>query len=324
LAAGTLTGGLRKLVPLFQPLYTLLVEHNREAEHWHCDETRWRVFVKRSDKAGFTWYLWVFATKESIVFVLDPTRAHEVPETHFGDKTEGILNVDRYSAYKAMAQVKAGQLTLAFCWAHVRRDFLAVLTGWPELTDWAWSWVEAIGTLYQRNDQRLAVKEDALAYAEADRRLREQVEQMRQRCDSERAQPTLRLPQRKTLTSLQEHWTGLTVFVEHPEVPLDNNEAERRQRGPVVARKNFYGSGSLWSGRLAAMLFSLFQTLQVWGMDTGKWLTAYLTACAKAGGKPPPDPQGYLPWNMPSQERERLSVAKAKPAEAKPSNANAP
>ena len=132
----------------------------------------------------------------------------------------------------------------------------------------------------------------------------------------ELAQPNLRQPQRKVLNSLVNHWAGLTVFVDHPEVPMDNNEAERRHRGPVVARKNYYGSGALWSGRLAAMLFSLFQTLQLWGMDTGKWLTAYLSACAKAEGKPPPDLPSFLPWNMTSQERERMSVAKLKPPEA--------
>ena len=320
LPTGTIIGGLQKLVPLFQPLYELLVEHNRDEEHWHCDETRWLVFVKRADKAGFAWTLWVFAAKESIVFVLDPTRSHDVPEGHFGADAAGIMNVDRYSAYKAMSQVKAGKLILAFCWAHVRRDFLAVLTGWPELTDWAWSWDEEIGTLYQRNDQRLALPKDKPAYTDADRLLRDQVEQMRQRRDRELAEPKkLRLPQRKALTSLQNHWAGLTVFVDHPEVPMDNNEAERRQRGPVVARKNFYGSGTLWSGRLAAMLFSLFQTLQVWGMDNAKWLTAYLSACAKAGGKPPPDPQHYLPWNMTTHEREALSVAK--PPHSNPINA---
>jgi transposase len=318
LASGTIIGGLQKLVPLFQPLYELLIEHNRGEEHWHCDETRWPVFVKRADKVGFVWMLWVFAAKESIVFVLDPTRSHDVPENHFGDAAEGIINVDRYSAYKAMAQVKAGQIILAFCWAHVRRDFLAVLTGWPELTDWALQWVEEIGTLYQRNDQRLAVTEDASAYAAADRLLRVQIEQMHQRCDRELAEPKLRPPQRKALTSLQNHWAGLTVFVDHPNVPMDNNEAERRQRGPVVGRKNFYGSGALWSGRLAAMLFSLFQTLAVWRMDTGKWLTEYLSACAKMHGQPPPDLQRYLPWNMTAQQREHLSVAKPKSGEAEP------
>jgi transposase len=317
LPAGTITDGLQRIVPLLQPLYERLCEHNRSQEHWHCDETRWRVFVKRPGKANFNWMLWVFAAKGSIVFVLDPTRSHDVPEEYLGPDAEGVMNVDRYSAYKAMAQVKAGQLVLSFCWAHVRRDFLVVFTSWSQLTEWAWSWVEEIGTLYHRNDQRLALTEDAAAHAQADQHLRAQVEQMHQRCQRELAEPDLLPAQRKVLTSLQEHWAGLTVFVEQPEVPMDNNHAERCQRGPVVGRKNFYGSGALWSGRLAAMSFSLFQTIQVWDMDVGKWLTAYLTACAKAGGKPPPDLQAYLPWNMSPQQRADMSQPQAQSPELK-------
>jgi transposase len=316
LAAGTITDGLQKLVPLFQPLYELLVEHNRSEKHWHCDETRWLVFAKRADKAGFAWTLWVFAAKESIVFVLDPTRSHDVPEGHLGDEARGIASVDRYSSYKAMAQVKAGKILLAFCWAHVRRDFLVALISWSELTDWAWAWVEEIGLLYHLNDQRLAVHDDAAKFAAADHLVRAQVEHMRERRDTQLSQPTLRQPQRKVLNSLVNHWAGLTLFVDHPHVPLDNNTAERCHRGPVVGRKNFYGSGALWSGRLAAMLFSLFQTIQAWGMDVGKWLTAYLGACAKARGQPPPDPQRYLPWNMTPQERQSLSLAQPKPPDS--------
>src|SRR4029077_19023955 len=100
LAAGTITAGLQKLVPLFEPLYKQLVEHNRAEDNWHSDETPWFVFEKQADKVGFQWMLWVFAAKESIVFVLDPTRSHDVPEKHFGDAAAGIANVDRYSAYK--------------------------------------------------------------------------------------------------------------------------------------------------------------------------------------------------------------------------------
>ena len=242
LPAGTITDGLQKLLPLFAPLYDAIVERNRQADHWHADETRWLVFVPRDDKAGFAWTLWVFAAKDTVVYVLDPTRAHDVPEQHL-DGAAGILNVDRYSAYKAMAQVKAGTIVLAFCWAHVRRDFLAVLTGWPELTDWACTWIADIALLYQRNNQRLDQERNTPAFAEAERQLRQHVAHLEQRRDQELAQPTLRQPQRKVLTSLQKHWPGLTLFVEQPHVPLDNNEAERRVRGPVVARKNFYGSG---------------------------------------------------------------------------------
>ena len=313
LPSGTIIGGLQKLVPLFEPLYRLLVEHNRRAGHWHCDETRWPVFVKRPDKAGFAWNLWVFAAADSVVFVLDPTRAHEVPEGYFGWGNDGILSVDRYSAYKAMRQVKDGELQLAFCWAHVRRDFLEILTGWHELTDWAWSWVEMIGELYYHNNQRRAVLDDPAAYALADHALRQHVDQMRQRCTDERAQPNLRLPQSQALNSLHNHWEGLTLFVDHPHVPLDNNTAERAHRGPVLGRKNFYGSGSLGSGRLAAMLFSLFQTIRLWQMDVRAWLSAYLSAWARSGGQLPAELHRYLPWNMSDECRQEMRLPKTKP-----------
>jgi len=44
---------------------------------------------------------------------------------------------------------------LAFCWAHVRRDFVGVGKGWPELTPWALCWLRRIHDLYQVNRERL-------------------------------------------------------------------------------------------------------------------------------------------------------------------------
>jgi len=43
----------------------------------------------------------------------------------------------------------------------------------------------------------------------------------------------------------------LTVFVDHPQVPMDNSEAERQLRGPAMGRKNYWGSGAVWAGELA-------------------------------------------------------------------------
>ena len=103
--------------------------------------------------------------------------------------------------------------------------------------------------------------------------------------DDERAQPEWHPARRRVLESLHHHWSGLTIFVEHPEVPRDNNTAERSERGPVLGRKNSSGSGAVWSGRLAALLFSLFQTLALGGLNPRVWLTASLTACAESGGQ---------------------------------------
>ena len=82
---------------------------------------------------------------------------------------------------------------------------------------------------------------------------------------------------------------------------MDNNRTERTQRGPVVGRKNYYGSGALWSGKLAAMLFSVFSTLKLHGINPRQWLTRYLDACAAAGGKAPENVADFLPWNMSEQ-----------------------
>ena len=309
LALGTVTDGLQRLVPLFEPVYEALAAHSRRQPLWHGDETRWLVFATVEGKVGFRWYLWVFHAAEVVVFVLAQGRAHEVPQEYLGPEAAGILVVDRYKAYQAMAQVKQGLIVLAFCWAHVRRDFVAVARSWPEQEGWALGWVERIGEVYRLNDARCAVREEAGAFADADARLRAAVTALGVQGEAELADPQLHPARRKVLESLGDHWTGLTVFVEHPEVPMDNNTAERTQRGVVVGRKNYYGSGAVWSGQLAAMLFSLLQTLCLWQLNPRAWLTAYLTACAEAGGAAPADVERFLPWNLSAEQRRCWSLA---------------
>jgi transposase len=239
LSLGTLTDGLHRLTPLFEPVYQQLIAQNQRQQHWHADETRWLVFATVEGKVGYRWFLWVFHSEQVVVFVLSSGRAHDVPEEHLGPVQEGILSVDRYAAYQAMKQVKDGLIVLAFCWAHVRRDFLEVARSWPTEEDWALGWVGRIGQLYQDNAARLrALEHKPAAFAAADGQLRQRVEQMAAQAQQELADPQLHPARKGVLASLQEHWDGLTVFVEHPEVPMDNNAAERAERGPVVLRKN--------------------------------------------------------------------------------------
>lgn len=315
LSLGTLTDGLKRLAPLFEPVYEALIEHNRRQAHWHADETRWLVFATVEGKVGYRWVLWVFHSPEAVVFVLDQRRAHDVPEGHLGPVEEGILSVDRYSAYKAMSQVKDGTVVLAFCWAHVRRDFLGVAKSWPTEEAWALDWVGRIGRLYQANRARREARGHPEAFALARERLREQVDQIRRQAETELAEEEIHPARRQVLASLQEHWSGLTVFVDHPEVPMDNNPAERVLRGPVIGRKNYRGSGASWSGELAAMLFSVFQTLCLWELNPRRWLEAYLGACASAGGKAPAELGEFLPWRMGQSRRQEWSMTNEPPAQ---------
>lgn len=311
ISQGTVTGGLKRLAPLFEPLYEMLIKKNVSEALWHADETRWLVFEEVSGKQGYRWYLWVFRSPSTVVYVLDPSRSASVPEGHFGKDAEGIVVVDRYSAYKAMVLVKEGKLILAFCWAHVRRDFLGVAKDWPKLHEaWGLSWVEKIAKLYRLNRKRLLVQGEPGPFAEADAVLRRAVDQMAEDWHAELDDTDLHPARRKVLESMEAHWSGLTVFVDHPEVAMDNNEAERKIRNPAVGRKDYYGSGSKWSGKLAAMLFSLFQTLLLWHINPKRWLTDYLECCAQNQGQPPENVASFLPWNLSDEQMKKYQMQK--------------
>jgi transposase len=307
-AAGTVAGGLERLEPLFQPLYDALLLRNAAATFAQADETRWMVFVSQDGKVGYRWWLWVFLGEDTVAFRLDPTRSHDVPERHFPADARVVLMVDRYSAYKAMAQVKLGDVVLVFCWAHVRRDFVTVGKGWPEHKAWALAWLGRIRALYRHDRRRRSARADSADFTTADVDLRQTVATMRTQADAELADPKLPTPCRKVLTSLQDHWSGLTRFLDDRRIPLDNNASERRIRGPALGRKNYYGSGSLWSGRLAAALFSLLATLSMAKINVRTWLTWYLNCCAENGGRAPSDITAFLPWEMSVDKRRELAI----------------
>jgi transposase len=306
LAASTVNAGLERLQPLFLPIYQALQERNRLSAYQQADETRWLVFVDKDGKQGHRWWLWVFRGKDTVVYVLDPRRSHDVPEGHFTAGISIVLMVDRLASYKAMAPVKAGLIVLAFCWAHVRRDFISVAKSFPELKPWALVWLKQIRQAYRCNRERLPHL-GTPAFAAADAPLREVMDQMKTTAAAELAEPRLRLPGRKVLLSLQEHWTGLTRFVDDPRIPMDNNASERSLRGAALGRKNYYGSNAEWSGTLAMTLFSVFATLQKWNINPRTWLRWFLDACANAGGKAPSDIQAFLPWNMSETHRQTMS-----------------
>jgi transposase len=297
---GTLTGGLQRIGELLQPVYTRILERSRTAKHWKMDETRWLVFEEVKGKKGYRWWLWVVITDDTVAFLLEPSRSAQVPRDHLGEDPEGIINADRYSVYKALGL----KILVAFCWSHVRRDFIRVRDGYRRLRRWGEAWVTRINELFTLNDERLAVLSDPEAFQEKDRALRDAVDAMAKQRESELEDPDLGKPARKALESLRNHWEGCILFVDHPEIPMDNNESERRLRDPAVGRKNYYGSGSVWSGALTAMCFTIFQTLLKNGIDPKKWFTVYFEACAINNGQAPENIDEFLPWNLSAEQKE--------------------
>jgi len=303
---------LQTLAPLFEPLEQALACKLRSEPHWHADETRWAVFVELAGKVGHRWYLWVFHSCSVVHYVLDESRSADVVQGELAGVERGIISCDRYSAYKKFARLHPG-VVLAFCWAHQRRDFLELANAHPDCSPWAMVWVDAIADLYRLNALRLEVDAASSERAPRQATLQQAVQQMASRLDTALSDPGLAEPPTKVLQSMKAHWTGLTVFVDHPWVPMDNNVAERAVRGPVVGRKNFHGSGAQWSGQLAATMYSLLMTAKLWGLNARTWLSAYLQACADNGRRAPPEIDAFLPWSM---DPTRLAAMRAGPSGA--------
>jgi transposase len=297
MSPGTLAGGLQALASLMESLNQALIGKLRSEEHWHADETRWAVFVTMQGKLGHRWYLWVFHSRSVVHYVLDPSRSAKVLQGELDGVDSGIISCDRFSAYKRFARLTPGVL-LAFCWAHQRRDYLELANSYPHLLPWAMARVDAIGELYHLNGLRLQAEDGSAERAVRHAELQQAVQRMSDSRDAALADPSLAKPAAKVLQSMKNHWCGLTVFVDHPWVPMDNNVAERDARLAVVGRKNFYGSGSEWSGQLAATMYSLLMTVKLWKLNPRTWLSAWLQACADNGNQAPQDIDAFLPWAM--------------------------
>lgn len=300
---GTITGGFAyfKKHSFFSDISNAIKDRNRCSPFWHADETSWKVFQDIAGKDNHKWYLWGSFTGDTSVYLLDPSRASAVPETYFKDIQTGTIVCDRYSGYHPLNR----KFDLAYCWSHVRRDFVKIRDGYADAAPKAQSWVERINDLFELNKLRCQFSPSSKHFLKHDKELQSMLKKMKRAYASDLRNPQLHPELAAALTSLKKHWLGLTIFAKRPEIPMDNNEAERRLRNQVVGRKNYQGSRAHWAGEFAAEMFTVLETIDKNGLDVRKWLNDYLGACAENGGKPPEDITPWLPWTM-SPERKAL------------------
>ena len=241
LSQGTITDGLKHLAGLVEPLYEGIVERGRQAPFAHADETRTYV---RGDKEGTEkpggknpdrWWLRVFLTLDTVLFVVDPTRSGQGPLRHFLGRICTAM-VDRYSAYKFVEERIVG-FTRAFCWAPMRRDFIRAFVKHPNQKKWTLVWVVRIRTLYhlgKKPEDRVKNKEALIAHLDVPetggrKRLGRQ--------DSSRTVPKGREESRhpldriRSLPPASRHSGGLHCVRARPSPPGHGPQERHRSRG---------------------------------------------------------------------------------------------
>lgn len=275
----TLWDQLNALARHLEPTYEALGRRALEAPVVHVDETRWAIMGAAKPAAGTVWT--VRTPTEAFYRILPGKSTDEGRQVLAGFR--GTAVVDGFAVYEVLARDGPG-FTLAHCWAHAKRKYDDIADQWPV----ACGEISAlIGELYAT--ERLVpgpFPGDAEAQA-----LRQHLRQERSRPVLERiwhwATVQAGLPRSdfgKAVRYMLERWDGLTRFVDDPRIALDNNAAERALRGPVVGRKNHYGSRSLRGTQVAALFYTLCESARLIGVDAHAYLLHAVEAALTTPG----------------------------------------
>ena len=174
-APGTLCGALKQVAPLIAPWAEAIAAHGRTAGHVHADETSWQVFEDVDGKDGHRWWLWVFVTDATTVFVMDTSRSAQVAAGQLGlDREQAaleacrrlVISSDFHKAYQSLALIDG--FDPLWCFAHIRRYFLRAGAAHPEaLGDWCDAWTERIAVLYRAHHALAATTPGTEAHEDA-------------------------------------------------------------------------------------------------------------------------------------------------------------
>ncbi len=266
----TLWDQIEALAAHLQPTYETLLRKALETDVVLADETRWKL-TAGSDKTS-KWWVWCVVSDEIAAYRILSHRSTKAAEQVLSG-FKGVVMTDGYAAYQSLAR-EGPDITLAHCWAHVRRKFVEAEDAYPELSEYA---VDLIGKLFQveRDVPKLTIgmpKDEVKAALALGKKLRDErsrpaIKQLLEWALEHRGTVLPKSKMGRAINYMLNLWDGLTRFLDDPRVPLDNNGAERALRGVVVGRKNHYGSRSKRGTEVAALFYTLFETAKLSGVN---------------------------------------------------------
>lgn len=278
-----------------RPLRDHILDRLRRSERLFADETTAPVLDPGRGRTK-TGQLWAYARDDRpwggidppmMAYVYTADRKSERAEAHLGDFA-GILQVDGYGGYTALAK-RQQQITLAFCWSHVRRKFFDLADKSPVATEV----LQRIAGLYAiesevrgtdpdhrravRNEHARVIVDDLHHYLEA--RLR---------------QVSAKSKLAEAIRYALSRWDGLSAFLDDGRVELDTNTVERSIRPLALNRKNALFAGSDEGGDNWAVIATLIENCKIAGINPHTWLTETLTKLAD--GHPANSVGDLMPW----------------------------
>jgi transposase len=234
----------------------------------HADETGWRV-------NGKTYWLWCFTSKGVTFYMIDRRRGSPALKKFFKKEFAGVLVTDFWGAYNAVVCAQKQK-----CLPHLLRDLKRTQHyhkpggDWPEFSK---QLKRLIRDSFRLSKQRGELS--AERFASRRQRLQKRLHDLLTQEWKERHA-------RRLIKRLRRHEGELFTFLNHPNVPFDNNHAERQIRPAVIVRKNIYANGSEEGAETQAVLMSVFRTLKQRGHNPVSAVLEAVRAYLKTGQLP--------------------------------------
>jgi transposase len=262
-----------------RPIHERLLAILRASPKLFADETTAPVLDPGRGRTK-TGQFWAYARDDRpwggtdppvVVYVYAPDRKAERPIAHLAG-FHGVLQVDGYVGYRQLAE--GNTVTLAFCWAHVRRRFYEHATaGSAPIASEA---LARIAELYRI--------EGDIRGQSADTRRAVRLAKSKPVVDA--LEPWLRdklltISQKTKLAEAIRYalsrWQGLCHFLDDGRVEIDSNVVERSIRPIALTRKNALFAGSDGGAETWAIVASLIESCKLIDVEPYAYLADVMT-----------------------------------------------
>ena len=270
LSVGSINKAIHESGRAAMPLENELLEEVLKSELLHVDETPWQ------EKGDLLW-LWVFVSSSVVAFWIS-SRAGELINRILGKNAyKGWLMSDGYRVYRQF-------LKRLRCWAHLVRKARGLIESYnkesqavgKETLDFLNSLIEAI------KNARENPPDKPLSELYTD-----QLISYRHAC--EKMQSSTHKKTRALAVEMLNDWDVIFTVLDHPQLPLTNNEAERALRHWVILRRISYGTRTEQGSRIFAMLASVIETCRIRQQCPWRYLESVIDN-RRAGFLAPPLP----------------------------------
>ena len=259
-------------------------------------------------KKGYFWAIarddrpWGGTDPPAVAYTYAPGRG-AVHALKLLDHYRGIVQCDGYAAYKTIANAASDEaITLAFCWAHLRRRFFDIAEGGPApIASEALARIAALYAIEKTIRGRSAAERRAVRQEKSKPLVLALKAWLEQQLARVSAKATIAEDIRYGLN----HWEGLTRFLDDGRIELDTNIVERSMRPIVLNRKNALFAGSNGGAEHWAIIASAIGTRKINDVDPLGYLTDVITRIVN--GHPNSDIDQLLPWAYRKQELKAVA-----------------